>query len=47
MEGLLTGLEHAILILFKTNKNLKEKFQILSLVYLIGSVVGLIIQILW
>jgi hypothetical protein len=43
--GLLTGSGIALVILFKQNKNMKENLTILSLVYLIGSFVGLLIDL--
>lgn len=46
MAGLLTGSGVALLVLFKTNKNLKENIFILGSIYFIGSIVGLIIN-LW
>lgn len=44
MAGLLTGSGIAILILFKSNKNIKENVIILSLIYIIGVVSGIIIN---
>lgn len=44
--GLLTGSGVAILVLFKSNKDIKENIKILSLVYFIGVVVGVIIEII-
>ena len=44
--GLLTGSGIGILVLFKTNKNVKENIKILLLIYLIGVIVGSIINIL-
>jgi hypothetical protein len=46
IAGVLTGSGVAILVLFKTNKNLKENIFILSLLYLIGITSGIIINIL-
>ena len=46
IAGVLTGSGVAILVLFKTNKNMKENIFILSLLYLIGVVSGIIINIL-
>lgn len=46
ISGLLTGSGVAILILFKTNKNLKENLMVLTLVYFIGVFSGLIINLL-
>lgn len=44
--GLLTGSGVAILVLFKSNKNIKENFTILGIIYGIGVVSGIIIQLL-
>lgn len=44
MAGLLTGSGVAILILFKSNKSIKENLIILSLVYFIGVISGIIIN---
>ena len=46
MAGLLTGSGVALLVLFKTNKNVKENIFILGSIYFIGLIVGLIIN-LW
>jgi len=46
LAGLLTGSGVAILVLFKNNKNLKENISILLLIYLIGSLSGLIIELI-
>lgn len=46
IAGLLTGSGVAILILFKSNKNLKENIKILLTVYLIGSLSGILIEII-
>ncbi len=46
IAGLLTGSGVALLVLFKTNKNLKENIKIVSLLYLIGTAVGIISEIL-
>ena len=46
LAGLLTNSGIAIVILFKTNKNLKENLTILTLVYLIGSIIGLIVNLI-
>lgn len=45
MAGLLTGSGVAILFLFKSNKNVKESFMILGLIYGIGVISGLIIDV--
>ena len=46
MAGLLTGSGVAILVLFKSNKNLKENLIILSLVYAMGVISGVIIEMI-
>lgn len=46
ISGLLTGSGVAFLVLFKTNKNLKENLLILMLVYLIGALSGIIISLI-
>ena len=46
IAGLLTGSGVAFLVLFKVNKRVKDNFKILLLVYLIGSVSGLIINLI-
>lgn len=46
ISGLLTGSGVAILVLFRTNKNLKENISILGLTYFIGAFSGLIIEII-
>ncbi len=45
IAGLLTGSGVAILFLFRYNKNIKENLLILSLVYFIGTISGLIIEL--
>ena len=44
--GLLTSSGVAILVLFKSNKNIKENFSILGIVYSIGVISGIIIQLI-
>lgn len=44
LAGLLTGSGVALLVLFRTNKNLKETLKIILILYLIGSLTGLILQ---
>lgn len=44
LSGLLTGSGVAFLVLFKVNKNKKENILILSTVYLIGALSGVIIE---
>ena len=46
LSGLLTGAGIGLLILFKTNKNLKENIKIISLIYLIGIISGIIIDLI-
>jgi len=46
ISGLLTGSGTAILVLFKSNKNLKENISILILLYILGAISGLTIQII-
>lgn len=43
--GLLTGSGIGLLILFKNNKNIKENISIMILLYLIGSILGTIINL--
>ncbi len=44
--GLLTGSGIALLVLFRTNKNKNENINILILLYLLGAIIGTIINIL-
>ncbi len=44
IAGLLSGSGVALLVLFKSNKNIKENLFIVSLVYLIGVLVGIFIN---
>ncbi|MEG2510821.1 MAG: putative manganese transporter [Bacilli bacterium] len=44
ISGLLTGCGVGLLVLFKSNKNLKENINILLMLYFIGSFSGLIIE---
>lgn len=46
MAGLLTGSGVAILVLFRINKDLKENVSILSIVYFIGVISGIAIELL-
>ena len=46
ISGLLTGSGVAILVLFKSNKDKKENIKILLLVYLIGVLSGLILELI-
>lgn len=45
-SGLLTGCGIGLLILFKTNKNLKENLMILLIIYVIGVISGFLIDLL-
>ena len=45
MSGLLTGAGVGLLILFKTNKNLKENILIIVLLYVIGVIFGYLIDL--
>ena len=46
LSGLLTGSGIGILLLFKTNKNMKENITILSIIYLVGVIIGLIVDLI-
>ncbi len=46
IAGLSTGAGVGSIILFKTNKNLKENFKILGLVYIIGVFCGIVIDLI-
>ena len=45
LSGLLTGSGLGILLLFRTNKNMKENLSILSMIYFIGVIVGIIVDL--
>ena len=45
LSGLLTGSGLGILLLFRTNKNLKENITILSIIYLVGVIIGILVDI--
>lgn len=45
--GLLTGSGVALLVLFRNNKNLKENLIILSLIYSIGAIMGILINLIF
>ena len=45
LAGLLTGSGLGILLLFKTNKNIKENISILSIIYIVGIVIGIIVDL--
>jgi len=44
LAGLLTGSGIGILLLFKTNKNLKENMIVLSIIYFVGVSIGIIVD---
>lgn len=43
--GLLTGSGLGILLLFKTNKNLKENITVLSIIYFVGVIIGFVVDL--
>ena len=45
ISGLLTNSGIAILILFKNNKNIKENIKIISILYIIGTFIGIFLNI--
>ena len=46
LAGLLTGSGLGILLLFKTNKNLKENLIILSVIYFVGVIIGILVDLI-
>ncbi len=46
LAGLLTGSGLGILLLFKENKNIKENFIILSVIYFIGIAIGILVDLI-
>ena len=46
LAGLLTGSGLGILLLFKENKNIKENFIILSIIYFIGIAIGILVDLI-
>ena len=44
--GLLTGAGIGLIILFKQNKNIKENLLIVSMIYLIGSIMGILLNLI-
>ncbi len=46
LAGLLTGSGVAILVLFRSNKNIKENLTILGIIYFIGALVGLCFELI-
>lgn len=45
MSGLLTGSGLGILLLFRSNKNLKENLSILSIIYFTGVIIGILVDL--
>ena len=45
LAGLLTGSGIGILLLFKTNKDMKENIKILSIIYFVGVVIGMLVDL--
>ena len=46
IAGLLTNSGAALLVLFKSNKNIKENFFILSILYIIGIFTGIVLELI-
>lgn len=46
LSGLLTGSGIGILLLFRTNKHLKENLSILGIIYFVGVIVGLVVDLI-
>ena len=46
LSGLLTGSGLGILLLFKSNKNIKENMLILSIIYFTGAIIGFIVDLI-
>lgn len=46
LSGLLTGSGIGLLLLFRTNKNIKENILILSIIYFVGVLVGFIVDLI-
>ncbi len=44
--GLLTGAGVGLLVLFKNNKNIKENINIMLIIYLIGSIIGMLMNVI-
>lgn len=45
ISGLLTGAGVGLIVLFRVNKNLKENLKIIGIVYFVGVLVGLLLQV--
>ena len=46
LSGLLVGAGVGLIVLFRTNKNLKENLKIIGLLYTIGVISGIIIKLI-
>ena len=46
LAGLLTGSGLGILLLFRSNKNIKENILILSIIYFLGVIIGIIVDLI-
>ena len=46
LAGLLTGSGIGILLLCKTNKNIKENLAVISIIYLVGIIIGIIVDLI-
>ena len=46
LAGLLTGSGLGILLLFRTNKNIRENLLILSIIYFVGVILGIIVDLI-
>ena len=46
LSGLLTGCGLGLLVLFRTNKNLKENIIVLSIIYFVGVLIGLLVDMI-
>ena len=46
LSGLLTGSGIGILLLFKSNKNMKENLTILSIIYFVGVILGMVVDLI-
>ena len=46
ISGLLTGSGLGILILFRTNEDLKENMKILGIIYIVGVIIGFLTDII-
>ena len=46
ISGLLTGAGVGLAVLFKTNKNIKENLKIVGLLFFIGAISGIILELI-